>query len=438
MTSPVRWLSSLAVLFALALPARADDWPQWLGPQRDSIWRENGILDKFPKGGPKVLWRAPVAHGYSGPAVVGGRVYVTDHLSKKTVEGNPFARGKVEGKERVLCLDANSGKEVWKHEYDCPYNLSYPAGPRCTPTVSGGKAYTLGAEGNLFCLDAAKGTVLWSKDFKKDYKAPTPMWGFCSHPLVDGKKLFCIVGGKGSVAVAFDKDTGKELWRSLTATGPGYSSPAMIEAGGRKQLLIWHAESINGLDPETGKPYWSVPCAPIAGMSIMTPRKYGDYLFVSGMFQASVLIKLASDRPAATVVWTGKRDTALYAKNPTPFIDDGYLYGIDLNGELRCANLVTGKRLWQDYAPVGGKRVVSGTAFLVKNGQRFFIASETGHLIVARLSPKGYQEIDRWKMLEPTGKAHGRDVVWSHPAFANRCVFWRNDKELVCASLAAE
>jgi outer membrane protein assembly factor BamB len=437
MNTSSRLLGLLALLL-LAPAARADDWPGWLGAQRDSIWREKGVLDKFPKDGPKVRWRAPVAGGYSGPAVANGRVYVTDFVTKGDRTGDSVRRGRLTGKERVLCFRASDGKQLWSHEDDVNYHISYPGGPRTTPTVSGGKVYTLGAEGLLLCLDAAKGTKLWSRELTKDYKVNTPMWGFCGQPLVYGNKVVTLVGGPGTVAVAFDKDTGRELWRSLSATEPGYSAPILIEAGGKKQLIIWHSESVNGLDPETGKPYWSIPCAPAFAMSIMTPRKFGDYLFVSGMFNAGVLIKLAADRPAAEVVWRGKRDTALYAKNPTPFIDDGHIYGVCLFGELRCVNLATGKRLWEDFRPVAGKKAGSGTAFLVKNGDRFFIFSETGHLIIARLSPKGYQEISRAKILEPNSKAHGRDVAWSHPAFANRCVFARNDKELVCVSLAAE
>jgi len=196
---------AIVALFALSPSfVRADDWPQWLGPQRDSIWRETGILNKFPEGGPKVKWRVPITGGYAGPAVAEGRVFVTDYVrSEGENTNNPVGRDRLGGKERVLCLDAAEGKLLWKHEYDCIYNISYTTGPRCTPTVHSGKVYTLGAEGNLLCLDAAKGSVLWSKDLKKEYRVETPLWGFCGHPLVDGQKLICLVGGEGSVGVAF-------------------------------------------------------------------------------------------------------------------------------------------------------------------------------------------------------------------------------------------
>lgn len=435
----MRWIVVLALLWTVAAAARADDWPQWLGPERDSVWRETGIVDRFDKGGPPVRWRVPVAGGFAGPAVARGRVYLTDY---QTLEGkntsSPDVRDRLTGKERVLCFQAATGKLLWKHEYDCPYHISYPAGPRCTPTVHDGKVYTLGAEGNLVCLDADTGQLRWAKDLKKEYRVETPIWGFCGHPLVDGQKLICLVGGEGSVAVAFDKDTGRELWRALSAREPGYCPPTLIEAGGRRQLLIWHAEAINSLDPDSGQLHWSVPLEPRYGMSITAPRRWGDYLFASGIGDTAAVLRLAADRPVAEVVWRGTRDNAVYCANSTPFLEEGVIYGCDCQqGCLRAVNLRTGERLWETFAPTTGKdRARHGTAFLVKNGNRFFLMSETGHLIIARLSRSGYEEISRAFLLPPTGVAFGRDVLWSHPAFADRCIFARNDKELVCASLA--
>ena len=177
-------MPTVAILLLAAMPALADDWPQWMGPTRDDQWKETGILQKFPPGGPKKLWSTPVGGGYAGPAVAKGKVYVTDYLAEGERGNNPMAPTKRQGKERVLCLDAKTGKELWKHEYDCPYNLSYGAGPRCTPTVADGKVYALGAMGDLHVLDADTGTVVWAKDFKADYNAKTPLWGFTGHPLV--------------------------------------------------------------------------------------------------------------------------------------------------------------------------------------------------------------------------------------------------------------
>lgn len=429
------------MVIAVQSSARADDWPQWMGPQRDDVWHEKGILEKFPKDGPTIRWRVPIHGGYAGPAVADGKVYVTDFVPAEgdaLRTGNPGARTKLPGRERVLCLAVADGKQLWKHEYECPYDVSYACGPRCTPTVHDGKVYTLGAMGDLFCLDARNGKVLWSSDFKKAYGAKTPMWGFTGHPLVDGKKLICLVGGEGSVAVAFDKDSGKEIWNALSAKEPGYSPPTLIEAGGKRQLIIWHAEAINGLDPATGAVYWSVPLAPDYGMSIMAPRQSGSHLFAAGIGNKGALLKLAADKPAAEVVWRGSKEKGVYPVNSTPIPVDGYLYGVDTTSELRCIKLQTGERLWETKAPVLGKhRGNSGTAFLTKNGDRFFLFNETGCLIIAKLTPKGFEEVSQAKLLEPTGTAFGREVVWSHPAYADKCVFARNDKEIVCVSLAA-
>jgi outer membrane protein assembly factor BamB len=438
----VKYLTLVGLTFAvMAGTARADDWPQWMGPNRDDVWHETGILQRFPPQGPKELWRTPVKGGFAGPAVAGGRVYVMDYLTDADfrAKSNPGARPPIEGKERVLCLDARTGKEIWKYEYDCPYAISYPAGPRCTPTISGGKVYTLGSEGNLFCLDADTGKVIWSKEFKKDYNAKTPLWGFCGHPLVDGQKVICIVGGINALAVAFDKDTGKEIWKSLSAKEPGYAPPTLIEAGGKRQLLIWDAEVLNSLDPETGKPYWAFALAPNYAMSIMSPRKFGDYLYAAGIGNKGAMLKLASDKPGVEEVWSGSTKIGVYPINMTPIADGDVFFGVDQPGELMAIDVKTGKRFWATAEPVSGKRKrASGTAFIVKNGDRFFLFNEMGELVIAHMTAEKFEEISRAKLLEPTGVSFDRDVVWSHPAFANKCVFARNDKEIVCFSLAAE
>ena len=433
--SPIMAITLLG-LFLSAAAAFGDDWPQWMGPKRDNVWRETGIIDAFPKEGPKVLWRKPVANGYSGPAVVGGRVYLTDFVVDADVQDDNFGRKKFVGKERVLCLDATTGDLKWKHEYACSYSVSYPNGPRCTPTVGGGKVYTVGAEGDLFCFNAETGAIVWSTDFKKAYGMKAPLWGFAGHPLLDGPRLICLVGGKGSVAVAFDKDTGKELWKALSATEPGYSPPSIIEAGGVRQLIVWHPESINGLEPETGKIYWTVKQETVNGTSIMAPRVLDNQMFVGAWQKKGQMLRLDSSKPAAATVWKGGRDSSVYPVNNTPFLEDGHIYGVGSEGELRCVKLADGERVWETYKPVAGKEAGSGTAHLIKHEDRFFIVAETGDLIIAKLSPKGYDELSRWTMLAPTSKAFGRNVSWSHPAFANRCVYARNDRELICVSLA--
>jgi outer membrane protein assembly factor BamB len=438
----MRFAWFLVGLFAAGMAARvsADDWPQWLGPQRDSHWRETGIVTAFPEQGLKIKWRAPVAWGYSGPAVAGGQVFVMDYVVRRgEVTNNAGGRTKLDGTERLLCLDAETGQLRWKHEYPRPYDLSYPGGPRCTPAVDGERVYGLGAEGNLWCLSTADGRVLWSKDFVQDYGAQTPFWGVAAHPLVDGDTLYAVVGGQGSVAVAFDKRSGREIWRALSAPEPGYCAPTMIEHGGLKQLLIWHAESLNSLDPRTGRVYWSRPLKPAHGMSIAVPRQQGSLLFASSYGDVAVLWKLV-DPPGVEELWRGKQRGAVYCANSSPFVEQGMIYGCDINsGMLMGVKLDTGQRLWETLEPTtgGARRGRYGTAFLVKHQDRFFLFNETGDLILARLSPEGYQELGRCHVLDATNNTFGRPVVWSHPAFAQRCLFARNDRELVCVDLAA-
>jgi outer membrane protein assembly factor BamB len=442
----------LLALAATAAPvaARADDWPQWLGPERDAVWRETGIIEKFPVDGPRVRWRTPIGKGYSGPAVAEGRVYVTDRILPAGVDppGDPFERGSTPGLERVLCLSDADGKMVWKNEYECAYTVSYPAGPRTTPVVRDGRVYTLGAEGRLQALDAATGAPAWSRELKKDYAIEAPLWGFAASPLLDGKKLICMVGGKGTTVVAFDREGGAEIWRALSAKEPGYCPPVIYEAGGRRQLIIWHPEALSALDPETGAVYWSEPFKVQSGLTIPMPRKMGDLLFVTSFYNGPLMMKLDPARPAAKALWRGtsaseKKTDKLHAILCTPFLEDGHIYGVCSYGQLRCLRADTGERLWETLKPTGATGERGGVndrwcnAFIVKNGGRFFLASEKGELIIARLSPQGYEEVSRARLLEPTNRAMERDVVWSHPAFANRSIYARNDREIVCASLAA-
>ena len=434
----------VVVLLLSAHRSSADDWPQWLGPQRDAVWRETGIVEKFPAGGPAVRWRTPIGGGYTGPAVANGRVFVMD---RQLAEGasnpqNAFNRGEIPGSERVLCLNEADGRIVWKHEYNCPYTVSYAGGPRTTPLVSGGKVYTLGTEGNLLCLDAANGKVLWSHEFKPEFHLKTPTWGFAGHVLLDGKKLICLAGGEGSVAVAFDKDTGKELWRALSAQEPGYAPPVICEAGGKRQLIVWHPEALNSLDPETGAVFWSERFNARMALSLAMPRKMGDLLFVTAFYNGSLMMRLDSAKPAATKLWgstkTSEKDTdGLHSLMSTPFLEEGYIYGVCSYGQLRCLKAESGERVWETFAATtDGNPVRWANAFLIKNGDRFFLANEKGDLIIAKLTPKGYEEISRTRLVEPTNNDPHRAVVWSHPAFANRCVYMRNDREIVCMSLA--
>ena len=432
---------TLAVLICQAIvsESRADDWPQWLGPQRDGVWREAGTVDKFPADGPKIKWRANISGGFSGPAVAGGRVFVTDYVTDGDQTPNPDKRSDLQGTERVLCFDATSGELLWKHEYACAYQISYPAGPRCTPTIDGGFVYTLGSEGDLRCLEIEQGKLVWERNFKRDFQSETPIWGFCGHPLIDGDRLFCVAGGRNALAVALNKKSGETIWKALDAEQPGYSPPTMIDAGGTRQLLIWHAESLNSLDPSSGATFWSEPLTPNYGMAIATPRISKNILFVGGIVNTSMALDLDADRPMAKVRWMGEKEKGIDPVHSTPIIKDGYMYGVNRRGKLSCVNLDTGEIVWSTFDLMPTDRgAQSGTIFIVANQDKHFLFNDSGELVIAKLSPSGFDMMDRTQVIEPTGDAFGRMVVWNHPAFANRCMFVRNDKELICVSLAAK
>jgi outer membrane protein assembly factor BamB len=436
----------IPVVLAAAPSVHGNDWPQWFGPERDGVWRETGLVGKFTPGGPKVLWRIPLGTGYSGPAVADDRVYVMDRQRAKDAEGKP-ARGTrdgIPGKERVRCLNALDGKEIWTHEYECSYRVSYSSGPRTTPLIHNRLVYALGTMGDLRCLDAATGSLKWAKNLPKEYKTEPPVWGYAAHLLLDDNRLYSLVGGDGSAVVAFNAENGKELWRALTTSDICYSPPMIYELGGKRQLIIWHSDSINGLDPATGKVYWSQRY-PEKGsvqrpaVNIATVRNSDDRLFISSTYHGPMMLKVEGEK--ASVVWqipnkNPEKPESLCCLMPSPVLKDGHIYGVGFEGDLRCLKMEDGKQLWQSYGEIAGKKSDCGTAFLVPQGDRFVIFNDQGDLILAQLSPQGYHEIDRARILEPVEVARGRHVVWSHPAFAHRCIFARNEKEMVCVSLA--
>ena len=437
MPSRTHWLTAALALIVLAThSSNAADWPHWMGPNRDNIWTETGILARFPADGPTVLWRTPIAGGYSGPAVANGRVFITDYVTSDNVQVSNFERNKFTGVERTLCLDEKSGDVLWKEQYPVKYAISYPAGPRCTPVIDGDRVYTLGAEGTLICFDAKTGRRNWQKDLPRIYRTKTALWGYAAHPLIDGDRLITLAGGDGSHTVALDKRTGTELWRSGTASEQGYSPPTIIHYAGVRQLILLSPDHVRSVNPETGAEYWSVPYEGSNGSIIMSPIHSGEYLYVAGYSQKSLLLKLKSDRPGAAEVWRDKRREAISPVNVQPFFESGVLYGLDQSGVLAAISLPTGDRLWATPQPLGKRRLGSGTAFIVKQQDRFWMFTEQGELVIAEMDQQGFRELDRAKVIEPSNGANGRDVVWSMPAFANKHTYIRNDKEIICVDLS--
>ncbi len=446
---------SILVLALFTTNLSADDWPQWLGPQRDGVWREKGILKEFPAGGPKVRWRVPVGGAYAGPSIAHGKVVVTDRILAGGTDNpaNPFSKEKVGGKERVLCLNEVDGKLLWKHEYPSDYTISYPAGPRCSPAIDGDRVYTLGAMGDLFCFNLSTGAILWSKQLATAYKTDVPFWGFAGHPLVDGDLLICLVGGKGSAVVAFDKRSGKEVWKNLSAENPGYAPPFIQTIDNVRQLIVWTPEEVASLNPRTGEQYWTHPNVKKyikAGLTVSMPRLEGKQMFFTSFYEGPMMLKVDGAK-TPTLDWRGKgrseqpdETDGIHSIMPTPIFKEGHIYGICSYGELRCIDAKDGSRKWSTHAATTGKSIRWGNAYLIDHEDRTFIFSETGDLILAKLTPAGYTEISRAHLIDPTNtmaraKTDPKRLVnWAHPAFANRSIYVRSDKELICYSLAQE
>ena len=436
--------------------ALADDWPQWRGPNRDGVWREDGVLESFPTNGLPVRWRVPIGAGYSGPAVAHGRVFVMDRQTTNApdteVKTSWDFRDKTAGVERVLGVEEATGKILWSHSYPCKYSAAYGSGPRATPTVQGDRVYTLGTMGDLCCLETATGKPVWQKNLVRDYGAKVPVYGFASQPLVDGDRLIVMVGGTGQAVVAFDRQTGKELWKALDATEPGYSAPLIHTLAGQRQLIVWHAGGLAGLLPQTGKPLWFVVHPAYAGLAITTPTLESNRLAVSSQYEGALMLQFKPGVAAPEILWKAStggspekewKQQGLNTTLSTVLLQDNYLYGVSLYGEMCCLDGNSGARVWTTLVPTSGgvsPKERWCTVFMVTHRDRVLIFNERGDLILCRLSAQGYDEISRAHILDPdmASSGGGRKVIWSHPAFANRCVYARNDHELVCVSLAAK
>ncbi len=427
-------LCVVATVPALSTPgACADDWPQWRGPNRDGVWHETGLIESFPGLRLELEWRAPISGGYSGPTVAEGRVYVTDRV----VEPAEI--------ERVLCFDAMTGTEVWTHAYDCAYErVGYPDGPRASVTLADGFAFALGTMGHLRCLDAATGELRWKKDPGTEYTIRKPQWGIASAPLVEGGLVIVQVGARpDGCMVAFDTSTGTERWRALSDKA-SYSTPVIIDQAGRRVLVCWTGERVAGLDPATGEVYWehAIPAEKMV-INVPSPVVEGNRLFLSAFYDGSWMFRLLQDTPAVELVWrrigeNERRTDALHAMMSAPLILGDHVYGVDSYGQLRCLEADTGDRVWEDLTAVPPARWA--TIHMVQNGPNIWMFNEAGELIIAKLSPEGFGEISRAKLIDPTqGQlSRGGGVCWSHPAYAYKRVYARNDNELVCANLAAE
>ncbi|MGB0716312.1 MAG: PQQ-binding-like beta-propeller repeat protein [Phycisphaerae bacterium] len=426
-----KWMGTPVIVVLVATSLQAADWTQWRGNGRDGVWRESGIVDKFAKPQLDIKWRAPIGGGYSGPTVANGKVYITDRILDPKQQ------------ERTHCFDQKTGKLLWQHTYACPYrDVGYDAGPRAAVTVHDGLAYALGAMGNLHVYDADSGKIVWQKDLNKQYKIRMPIWGIAASPLIEKDLVIVQIGGEGNAClVAFDRKTGGEKWRSLEDNA-SYASPIIVDYQGLRLMICYTGEHVVGMNPADGKVYWKQPF-PARRMiiGVADPVVYNDYVFLTNFFDGAMLLRLTNGGRGIEKVWqrageSEKNTDALHSIIATPIIVDDHIYGVDSYGELRCLKLMTGDRVWEDTTAV--PRARWSNIHFIQHAKHTWMFNERGELIIADLSPSGFKEISRAKLIEPTmGQLRQRDgVCWSHPAFADRHIFIRNDEEIVCASLA--
>ena len=437
-----------AILLLTPGVAFAEDWPEWRGAGREGVWSEDGIIDRFPAEGLEVKWRTPVKGGFAGPVVADGRVFVLDF------DFLPETRV-MDGTERILALDEETGEVLWTHSWETAYRnlqLSYATGPRAAPTVAGDHVYVQGGAGMLLCLRADTGEVVWQHDTVAEYDTTVPVWGTSSSPLVDGDRVIALIGGEPDALIAaFDAATGEEVWRAIDVVSEmGYAQPILLEAGGARQLIVWHPVGVSSLSPETGEVYWEQEWDSPSAITVATPVRSDNYLFFSQFYGGSLMLRLETDRPGATSLWeiagSGEmpdQTAALHSLITTPILEGDYIYGVDSYGELRGLDATTGDRLWVSDRMTVQRRW--GAAFMVRHGDRYFVNNDAGDLIIAQFTPEGYVELDRTKLIEATSRAgygprrfEDRAVNWTHPAYANRHIVTRNDNEIIRVSLAAD
>ena len=374
----------------------------------------------------------------TGITVAAGRVFFLD--LEAPIRAKPKS-DEPDGTERINCFDTATGKPLWSHSWPVKYgNLGgYANGPRSSPTIHDGKVYALGAVGHHFCFEAATGNIVWKHDTVAAFGARIPEWGFAASPVIHGQSVIVHIGAKdGGCVMAFDRLTGKEVWRSL-ADPAGYCTPLLIAPKSGPQLIVWTPEHIHSIDPDTGKPFWKVPYKVTYGVSIASPIFAEETVFVSGYWEGSRAIRLGKQLTDHELAWTDTK--LLCGLMAQPLYRDGHVYTIDKNHGLTCFELKSGKKLWDDdnqLTPRGSNPHAS--IVWLNDGDRALALNAVGELVLLRLNTTGYDEQSRTKVL--TGR------VWGHPAFVGRFLFAKTDggegwqkatsNELVCVELVGK
>ena len=386
----------------------AQDWPQFLGPDRTGVYRGPALSESWPAQGPKVVWSTPVGQGFSGPVVVQGRVILFHRMGAHEV---------------VDAFDARTGAAQWRYAYATTYrdDFGFDEGPRAVPVVVNGIIYAFGAEGQLHAIDLAKGTKVWSIDTMSRFGVPKGFFGASGSPLVEGGRVMANVGGPKAGIVAFDAKTGHVLW-ATTTDGASYSSATGATIAGRRVAIFLTRAGIVGLDPATGQVQFQKPwrARQAASVNVATPVVVGNLLFVSAEYGPGAGV---FDITGSMLKELWSSDEALSNHYSTSVHHEGILYGYhgrqEFGPSFRAVELRTGKVRWSQ------EQFRAGSVMLA--GDRLVILRESGELILAAASPDAFTPVARAQILPA--------VVRAYPALSDGFLYVRNEKTLVALDL---
>ncbi len=383
------------------------DWPQWRGVNRDAISTETGLIKKFPEGGPAILWRLKIGEGFSSVSVSDGKLYTM------------WDEG---GAQYLVCLEALSGKELWRQELGSGFKNGYGNGPRSTPTIDENAAFAIGTSGRLIAANKNTGKLLWEHNLVSDYRTKLPSYGFASSPLVIGEKLFVEVGGESATYMAFNKITGEVVWASQNDR-PAYSSPVHASINGVNQIVFWSASGLHSISPDQGKILWKYAweeLCPVTGIPLNTSTPIyvaPDKIFNSGGSGAAVIqISSAGNKFDVKTIWKSEQ-----MKNEinSSILFENHIYGFD-GGVFKCINAETGKLKWK-------VRGFQKGSLIAADGQ-LIVLSERGKLALVDANPAEFIEKDSAQILN--------GQCWTAPTLAKGKLYLRNHNELVCLNMA--
>lgn len=395
--------------------ALANDWPQWRGPNRDGLVSDISIPPKWPKE-LKQEWKVTVGEGHSSPVVANGKIYV-------------FAR---QGEDEVLlCLDAASGKEIWRSSQPISYEMHRAArahgkGPKSTPVLSNGNICTLGITGVLSCHDARTGKLKWRREFSKQYPTTSPLFGTAMSPLVLNGLLIAHVGGhdKGALT-AFDVETGAVKWSNET-DGPAYASPIVVNLAGVRQVVTFMQKDFTGVDAATGKLLWRLPAKSQYDENSTTPIAYKDMLIFSREEQGVEAIRLRKQGPnlAPEAVWSNK-ETQLYLN--TPVLQGNLLFGLSARnkGQFFAIDADTGKTLW-----LSSGREAENAAILNLGGKVLLMLTNDAKLLVLPVATKDFSPVAEYSV--------AASPTWAHPVVLGRRIIIKDETTLASLAIGGE